>query len=131
MSKIIYISGPMTGHEDYNRQAFYKAEARLKSAGFVVLNPAVNPEGLSYAQYMLIDVAMLNVCDCIYMLIGHEDSPGAKAELALAKSMKFKEYYEQEGDYLEAADDLLVNVLVTNGTDVQTGMIQLSETCSI
>ena len=102
MKKTIYISGPITAATDeqqaLNLRAFFKAEAKLQKLGFVVLNPAVLPVGLPYKSYMQIDVAMLQVCDCIYMLIGHACSPGAKGELAIAKSIKLEEFYESEGD---------------------------------
>ena len=94
MSKIIYVSGPMSGLPNENREAFFKAEQFLNAHGFVVLNPAVNPAGLTYQQYMTIDFAMLSVCNAIYMLTGHESSPGAKAELAYAHCCDFKVYYE-------------------------------------
>lgn len=115
MSRTIYISGPMTGIKDFNRKEFFKAQARLTAQGFVVLNPAVNPMGLTYAQYMQIDIAMLQVCDSIYLLKGYSKSKGAGAELALARSLGFKEYYEHEGHYIDASGDLLASVLVTDG----------------
>jgi len=94
MSKIIYISGPMTGIKNVNRDAFNATEIRLRKMGFVVLNPTVNPDGLSYEQYMRIDFAMLAVCSAIYMLAGHLKSKGATAELAYAKSCGFDVFYQ-------------------------------------
>lgn len=84
----------MTGYQNFNKEAFFKAEKLLTKAGFVVLNPAINPDGLSYAEYMRIDMAMLEVCNFIYMLTGHENSKGARAELAYAKSLGYRELYE-------------------------------------
>ncbi len=37
---IAYVSGPMTGYYDHNRAAFYRAERRLRAAGWHVYNPA-------------------------------------------------------------------------------------------
>ena len=34
----IYICGPMTGIEDLNHPAFFKAEEHLKSKGYTVIN---------------------------------------------------------------------------------------------
>jgi hypothetical protein len=97
MNKIIYISGPMTGMKNFNKKAFDDAQMLLTMQGHVVLNPAVNPMGLTYQQYMAIDFAMLSVCNAIYMLTGYENSPGAKAELAYAKSCSFEVFYEDNG----------------------------------
>ncbi|ENM6975340.1 DUF4406 domain-containing protein, partial [Escherichia coli] len=43
----IYIAGPMTGYENFNREAFHKAEEALKREGHTVLNPSVLPDGLT------------------------------------------------------------------------------------
>ncbi|EJH4138871.1 DUF4406 domain-containing protein, partial [Escherichia coli] len=48
----IYIAGPMTGYENFNREAFHKAEEALKQEGHTVLNPAVLPDGLTQPHYM-------------------------------------------------------------------------------
>ncbi|ECE8819412.1 DUF4406 domain-containing protein, partial [Salmonella enterica subsp. enterica serovar Reading] len=48
----VYIAGPMTGYENFNREAFHRAEKALKREGHTVLNPAVLPNGLTQAQYM-------------------------------------------------------------------------------
>ncbi len=81
---VIYIAGPMTGYEDYNRTAFSMATMRLKSAGHAVLNPGVLPNGLSQQQYMSICIPMLMCADVIYLLDGWEESAGARAEYAMA-----------------------------------------------
>ncbi len=47
----VYIAGPMTGYENFNREAFHKAEEELKREGHTVLNPAVLPDGLTQPHY--------------------------------------------------------------------------------
>jgi nucleoside 2-deoxyribosyltransferase len=85
---VVYISGPMSGLPDFNRQAFREAEAVLQSQGYTVLNPATHPHGLSYAQYMDIDMAMVRCADVVIALPGWEASNGAQAEIAYAKCLK-------------------------------------------
>lgn len=80
----IYLFGPITGHESTYRAAFGQAAERLRTKGLTVLNPADLPDGLDYEDYMHIGLAMLAVCDAIYLLPGWEDSSGAKRELAAA-----------------------------------------------
>ena len=67
----IYISGPITGTEGY-RARFDAAERRLKKEGHKVVNPArVNaalPEGTTHKEYMSVSIAMLDMCEIIFML---------------------------------------------------------------
>lgn len=77
--KVVYISGPITGVLSY-REAFEKAEKELAAAGFIPLSPAWLPEGLSRAQYMRIDLAMLDSSDAMYQLRGWTGSSGAFLE---------------------------------------------------
>ena len=91
---VIYISGPMTGYEDFNRASFNDAAKTLTGNGFNVLNPATLPNGLTEVQYMSICQPMVMASHCIYMLTGWSNSPGAKAELALAEKLKLKVIYE-------------------------------------
>lgn len=95
---IVYIAGPMTGYKEYNRPAFHAKEAELKELGYCVLSPANLPDGMTVPQYMNIDIAMLQQCDYIYMLDGWEESTGAKAELAIAKSLKIR-VLASDGNY--------------------------------
>ena len=126
MAKKIYISGPMTGIANANREEFFKANARLAAYGYTVLNPAVNPEGLSYDEYMAIDMAMLQVCDAIYMLTGYQKSPGARAELALAESLKFNVFYQDNGDFMEVGKEMIATLLSTDGHHTEEVKVGLS-----
>jgi len=85
ISKKVYISGPMTGIKNFNREAFNRASLELRIAGHIALNPARHPVGLEYGEYM--SYAMLDIfnCDYVFLLPGWENSPGAKREVALAK----------------------------------------------
>lgn len=87
---IIFLSGPITGIPNYNREAFLDAEIRLSSEGYTVLNPAnqtpmVNPEALSHADYMHICYAEIDVCDAVYFLDGWEMSKGSQLERKYAQ----------------------------------------------
>jgi hypothetical protein len=90
----IYVSGPMTGYDNFNRAAFHKAANNLTDHGYNVLNPATLPDGLTQAQYMSICQPMVLCSDAIYMLSGWQNSDGAKAELALANKLQINVVYE-------------------------------------
>ena len=82
---IVYIAGPMSGHEDYNRPAFNDAARRLAEAGHVPINPAVLPTELNHSAYMPICTSMIDGADAIYLLDGWERSGGAMTEFAYAR----------------------------------------------
>lgn len=84
----LYIAGPMTGIPEYNYPAFNDAETLLKSVGFKVLNPARQGFGLTYDEYLKRAMADVFACDGIALLPDWENSPGAKAEVALADALK-------------------------------------------
>lgn len=88
----IYISGPMTGHDNFNRAAFNKEAERLASHGHTVLNPATLPDGLDERSYMDISFAMLRSADAILMLPGWKASAGASAEYHYAYKMELPIY---------------------------------------
>ncbi|MBE5867967.1 MAG: DUF4406 domain-containing protein [Lachnospiraceae bacterium] len=83
----VYISGPITGTEDY-QERFAKAQEHLESQGYTVINPAlvdmIMPADATYDEYMCVDYCLLDMCDTIYMLEGWEKSPGANRELGFA-----------------------------------------------
>ncbi|EAA6550523.1 hypothetical protein DLB95_06710 [Salmonella enterica subsp. diarizonae] len=82
--KVVFICGPMTGHENYNRDAFMKKEEVLIDWDVVVLNPARLPDGLEHEQYLTITRGMIRVSDFICLLPGWENSPGAWQEVLYA-----------------------------------------------
>lgn len=75
----VYIAGKMTGTDDY-KERFAAAQEKLERAGYIVLNPAWQPEGLTKADYMRHCMAMLDTADELILLPGWSDSPGAKVE---------------------------------------------------
>lgn len=105
--KKVYISGPITGTDDYIER-FEKAENDLKSQGYSVINPAkVNanlPEDTTWNEYMKMSLCMLAMCDGIYMLKGWKESRGANMELMRAKELCFKVLYEEGYPWPNTAD---------------------------
>lgn len=85
----VYISGPITGTNDY-LERFAAAEKELEEKGYEVYNPAkVNqnmPKTATWEDYMKVAIAMLSCCDTIYLLTGWGKSRGAIKEYHLAKA---------------------------------------------
>lgn len=89
MSKHLYISGPMTGHEDFNRPAFHEAARLLRQAGYKVTNPAEKglPITATWLQHMRADIKAMMDCDGLAILPGWQNSRGANAEINLAHAL--------------------------------------------
>lgn len=89
----VYISGPITGTDDY-MERFGKAEETLTAAGHQVYNPAhansYMPKGTTYEEYMEVSFTLLKMADAIYMLDGWEQSRGANREYGYALGMGYK-----------------------------------------
>ena len=88
MKKVIYISGKITENTNY-KEEFKKEEEYIKRTNpeCVILNPTILPEGLSYEAYMKIDLAMVEVCDAIFMMSNWKNSSGARREIKHARKL--------------------------------------------
>jgi len=86
----IYVSGPMTGLPNHNFPAFHAAAARLREAGWEVINPAENFGGrtdLPRETYLRADVILVAQCEAMALLPGWQESRGAKLEYLLAREL--------------------------------------------
>ena len=86
----LYIAGPMSGIEDFNRPAFHAAEQRLVASGYEVHNPAAFLGSEDWVNCMKVGVAALCGCDGVALLHGWEHSHGVKVELDLAREFKMQ-----------------------------------------
>ena len=80
----IFISGPMSGLPNFNRDAFNLEAERLHALGHIALNPAILPDGLEQHEYMAVCIELVKMANQLVMLPGWERSAGARAEHALA-----------------------------------------------
>lgn len=79
----LYLSGPMSGHDQLNFPAFNAAARRLRCLGFPVINPADfgADEAYTWAQCIARDCFCLSFARVIVLLPGWEASKGSNAEL--------------------------------------------------
>lgn len=101
----VYLAGPMSGHDDFNFPAFFKAADFLKAQGFEVFNPAEEDikewgtleEVKKHATYRLCLRKDLNwiidKAEAIAYIPGWEKSKGVRAEKALADAIGLVEIY--------------------------------------
>lgn len=91
----IYLSGPMTGFEDYNYPEFnFKAKA-LRAQGYEVFNPAETDNGYQdhpRSYYLKKDVIAITECDAVAVLTGYEMSLGVLLELHVAVAIGLPVY---------------------------------------
>lgn len=109
--KKIYISGPMSGYDDFNFPAFNTKQKELEADGWIVFNPANKDDeeavktdpsfakgdakalmktGFNFRKVYTWDVDKVIEADAIYMLKRWEHSPGAVGEHASAVVMQLK-----------------------------------------
>ena len=91
-----YVSGMITGLDMRDVSiAFESACGFLRSEGLRPLNPLdIAPKGLTWKEYMQIDLRALRLCDSIYMMKGWHNSRGARIEHWFAKRIGLKVYYQ-------------------------------------
>ncbi len=89
---VYYLSGPITGVENYERK-FLAAEQELVSRGYKVVNPAQLSKVLcncdDFDTFMDVDMYLLSKCNVLVQLPGWEKSIGCNREYgyALARDM--------------------------------------------
>lgn len=94
MSIKVYVSGPMTGMQGYNFDAFNEAEAQLRDLGYEVENPAKfgHDESLNWYDCMRRDIPLVMECDAVVTLYGSWNSKGSKLECDVARGMDIPVY---------------------------------------
>lgn len=90
----IYLSGPITGTQDYVER-FLEAEQKFqKVPRLQVVNPAavssMLPSDYSHSEYMKVMLKILETCDFMYQLEGWEGSNGCMQEFEAANRLGIK-----------------------------------------
>lgn len=112
MRKRLYLSGPITGIENYE-EIFQNATNKLLEMGFSVINPAplyrVLPIDATYEEYMSVDLKFIDMVEGIVLLPGWEMSRGSNRELGYAlASNKEIMYYNKMIDEDEECNSATV-----------------------
>lgn len=94
-----YLSGPMSGIDEFNFPAFAYAAKELRAQGLTIISPHENDviDQGEWSDYLRVDlVRMLEQCDGIILLRGWTKSRGAKLELFVAMSLDCSVAYFDE-----------------------------------
>lgn len=96
--KRIYISGPMTSLSEVEvSRTFMRGSLEVAMMGYYPVNPhKISGYPFEYEEYMQVDLAILKVCEGIYMLRGWEHSSGARRELELAQECGMEIMYQEQ-----------------------------------
>ena len=74
----MYIAGSITNDENF-KYKFDTVARYMSDLGYIVFNPALSPDGLTYREYINLGMNMLMQCDCICIIDG-ENSYGTAFE---------------------------------------------------
>lgn len=101
---VVYISGPMSGYENYNFGEFNRVAYSLRSLGHSVVNPADfgAKENQNWRDCLIRDLNALGHCDVLIQLDGHEASKGACLEAHVAREygIEIMSYSEFVAEYV-------------------------------
>jgi hypothetical protein len=93
----LYLSGKMSGLPDFGFPLFHQAAARLRSLGYIVVNPAeldeIDARELTWEEYLKRDIRALLDCTHIALLPNWTDSEGAQLEHHVASKLKLGVVY--------------------------------------
>lgn len=90
--KKLYLSGAITNNPEYKKQ--FTRKYRELEENYIVLSPLFINANLEWKEYMHIDLAMIDVCDVVYMMKGWKNSRGAKIEEVYAQFKDKEIIYE-------------------------------------
>lgn len=98
-----YLSGPISGIDNQNWDAFERAEFGIRALGHGVVNPLKVQDGIvNWEEAMRADlIALLKDCDGIVLLDGWPTSKGAGLELTVALALGLPVYLWHDGQLLD------------------------------
>lgn len=100
ISKTVYISGPMSGLDDFGSKDFYDMETKLRAFGFSsIKNPVHIGELYGYDKphnfYMKKAISMLLEADLIYVFGNYTKSKGVALEIDIAQKLGIPVFYQE------------------------------------
>lgn len=94
-----YISGPITGQPNGNKEAFEQGAICALAKGYQPINPHNNglDKDSPWIEHMRADIKSMMDCDVIMLLPGWRKSKGARIEAMIAQALGFdRVQFEQD-----------------------------------
>lgn len=130
---VVYIAGPMSGHEDWNFPAFFSAEEEIKDLGYQAINPArsdgetveealksagsPDKPNFTWEHYMRRDLPMVMASDIVCLLPGWQTSRGARLESYVATELGIPLMILQKGELVPRVSILGLSGYARSGKD--------------
>lgn len=98
----VYVAGPMSGHPNYNFDAFHEASRRLREVGVVVMSPAETAGQIKVmprSWYFRFDFAVIANVDAVIVLPEWWTSGGAMSEVIYATEVGVPVYFYREDEF--------------------------------
>lgn len=90
----VYITGPVTGLPNDNREAFELASRAVRKSGHEAIVPhEVVPSGTEWLPAMRLCIRAMMDAEALLALIDWEESRGASAEVCLAAALGIPVFY--------------------------------------
>ena len=90
MKEKLYLCGPITDNPGCEEE-FAAAEAALKAAGYIVINPLkLHDREKEWEEYMKRDIKFLLDCDGITLLGDYKNARGCQLEIHIAFELSIK-----------------------------------------
>lgn len=93
----LYLSGPMTGYDEFNYPAFHAFASMLRNRGHEVVSPpeqdeisGLDPKVAKWEEFIRWDIRVLIDCEAIVLMDGWHKSRGARLEHHIADALGLK-----------------------------------------
>jgi len=93
----VYLSGPMTGYDEFNYPAFHAFAEALRNRGHEVISPAeqdaasgIEPGMAEWHEFVRWDLKVMLDCEAIVLMDGWHKSRGARLEHHVADALEMQ-----------------------------------------
>lgn len=87
MKKVAYLTGPMSGHPDWNCFAFFLIAQEMTAKGYDVINPVCIGTQETWLEYIVRALQYLELSDVVVVLPGWRESKGSLIEIIVAHKL--------------------------------------------
>lgn len=99
---VVYLSGPITGIENFNKELFKTIKNKVESLGFTCIDTHdICEEDWSWNKCMKKSIQYMMKADIVFFIDGWQNSKGCKIENRLVVELGITHFYITENTDLE------------------------------